>query len=57
VVISGKTIEAVAEARNQGVKGGGLDTALPEVQEKGGGVTPPPQTRLLKKLGGWIRAP
>jgi hypothetical protein len=34
-----------------------LDTALTEAQEKGGGVTPPPQTRLLKKLGGWIFAP
>jgi general secretion pathway protein A len=49
-------IEAVAKARNLGVKGNGLDAALPEDQEKGSGITPEPQMLLVKELEGRIRA-
>jgi general secretion pathway protein A len=55
-VIGRDLIEAVAKARNLGVKGNGLDTALPEDQEKGGGITPEPQMWLMKELEGRIRA-
>lgn len=55
-VISRDLIEAVAKARNLGVKGNGLDAALPEDQEKGGGVIPEPQMWLVKELEGRIRA-
>src|SRR5512137_217189 len=55
-VIGRDLIEAVAKARNLGVKGNGLDAALPEEQEKGGGVIPEPQMWLVKELEGRIRA-
>jgi len=55
-VIGRDLIEAVAKARNLGVKGNGLDAALPEDQEKGGGVIPEPQMLLVKELEGRIRA-
>jgi general secretion pathway protein A len=55
-VIGRDLIESVAKARNLGVKGNGLDAALPEDQEKGGGITPEPQMWLVKELEGRIRA-
>jgi general secretion pathway protein A len=55
-VIGRDLIEAVAKARTLGVKGDGRDSALPEDQEKGGGVIPEPQAWLLKELEGRIRA-
>jgi general secretion pathway protein A len=55
-VIGRDLIEAVAKARNLGVKGNGLDASLPEDQEKGGGVIPEPQMWLVKELEGRIRA-
>jgi general secretion pathway protein A len=55
-VIGRDLIEAVATARNLGVKGNGLDAVLPEEQETGGGVIPEPPTWLLKELEGRIRA-
>ena len=51
-VIGRDLIEAVAKARNLGVKGNGLDAALPEDQEKGGGIIPEPQMWLVKELEG-----
>jgi general secretion pathway protein A len=55
-VIGRDLIESVAKARNLGLKGNGLDAALPEDQEKGGGITPEPQMWLVKELEGRIRA-
>jgi general secretion pathway protein A len=55
-VIGRDLIESVAKARNLGVKGNGQDAALPEDQEKGGGITPEPQMWLVKELEGRIRA-
>jgi general secretion pathway protein A len=55
-VIGRDLIEAVAKARNLGVKGNGPDAALPEDQEKGGGTIPEPQMWLLKELEERIRA-
>jgi general secretion pathway protein A len=55
-VIGRDLIEAVAKARTLGVKGDGRDSALPEDQEKGGGVIPESQAWLLKELEGRIRA-
>jgi general secretion pathway protein A len=55
-VICRDLIEAVAKARNLGVKANGLDAALPEEQEKSGAVILEPQAWLLKELEGRIRA-